>query len=309
MRYWPFFLLTGYCSGQQTQATTPTTKTTKDVFFFFRLHHLGSRICRRVSCNSNSEPPFNHCLYKEQKSSHSQDVLGYKFNRSGHVGWRSWRSVLLFKVPAWKSCDFAEFYPVVPLISLTNITVISLERMHATFRPLRHRLVKRWVYVVAIAVVWVLPGIAAGLEKERKILKICVNFLWEAHSILCLFVIFASYTSIFLKFRFRAHPQRHFAANLRQKKLTVTLFITTLVSLLMWLPYNIFKFLSITSNGISHSTTRLLNADLFFVLLFFANSLVNPILYTVRMPEFKKALFSLFRRQQRQNVTIPPHWY
>ena len=218
-------------------------------------------------------------------------------------------SVLLFKVPAWKSCDFAEFYPVVPLISLTNITVISLERMHATFRPLRHRLVKRWVYVVAIAVVWVFPGIAAGLEKERKILKICVNFLWEAHSILCLFVIFASYTSIFLKFRFRAHPQHHFAANLRQKKLTVTLFITTLVSLLMWLPYNIFKFLSINSNGISHSTTRLLNADLFFVLLFFANSLVNPILYTVRMPEFKKALFSLFRRQQRQNVAIPPHWY
>ena len=216
-------------------------------------------------------------------------------------------SVFLFKVPAWKSCDFEEVYPVVPLISLTNITVISLERMHATFRPLRHRLVKRWVYVVAISVVWVFPGIAAGLEKDRKILKICVNFLWEAHSILCLFVVFASYTSIFLKFRFRAHPQRHFAANLRQKKLTVTLFITTLVSLLMWLPYNIFKFLSITSNGISHSTIRLLNADLFFVLLFFANSLVNPILYTVRMPEFKKALFSLFRRQQRQNVAIPPH--
>ena len=216
-------------------------------------------------------------------------------------------SVFLFKVPAWKSCDFEEVYPVVPLISLTNITVISLERMHATFRPLRHRLVKRWVYVVAIAVVWVFPGIAAGLEKERKILKICVNFLWETHSILCLFVVFASYTSIFLKFRFRAHPQRHFAANLRQKKLTVTLFITTLVSLLMWLPYNIFKFLSITSNGISHSTTRLLNADLFFVLLFFANSLVNPVLYTVRMPEFKKVLFSLFRRQQRQNVAIPPH--
>ena len=178
-------------------------------------------------------------------------------------------SVFLFKVPAWKSCDFEEVYPVVPLISLTNITVISLERMHATFRPLRHRLVKRWVYVVAIAVVWVFPGIAAGLEKERKILKICVNFLWEAHSILCLFVVFASYTSIFLKFRFRAHPQRHFAANLRQKKLTVTLFITTLVSLLMWLPYNIFKFLSITSNGISHSTTRLLNADLFFCLIIF----------------------------------------
>ena len=42
-----------------------------------------------------------------------------------------------------------------PLVSLTNIAVISLERFHATFRPFRHRLIKRWVYVVAIVVVWV----------------------------------------------------------------------------------------------------------------------------------------------------------
>ena len=45
-----------------------------------------------------------------------------------------------------------------PLTSLTNITVISLERMHATFRPFRHRVVKKWVYGVTICVVWVLAG-------------------------------------------------------------------------------------------------------------------------------------------------------
>ena len=42
-----------------------------------------------------------------------------------------------------------------PFVSLSNIAVISLERFHATFRPFRHRLIKRWVYVVAIVVVWV----------------------------------------------------------------------------------------------------------------------------------------------------------
>ena len=46
-----------------------------------------------------------------------------------------------------------------PLVSLTNIAVISLERFHATFRPFRHRLIKRWVYVIAITVVWVFPVI------------------------------------------------------------------------------------------------------------------------------------------------------
>ena len=51
----------------------------------------------------------------------------------------------------------AIFFNVFPLVSLTNIVVICLERFHATFRPFRHRLIKSWVYVVAIAVVWVFP--------------------------------------------------------------------------------------------------------------------------------------------------------
>ena len=42
-----------------------------------------------------------------------------------------------------------------PLTSLTNIAVISLDRMHATIRPFRHRLIKKWVYGVTIAGVWV----------------------------------------------------------------------------------------------------------------------------------------------------------
>ena len=51
------------------------------------------------------------------------------------------------------------FFDVFPLVSLTNIAVISLERFHATFRPFRHRLIKRWIYVVAITAVWVFPVI------------------------------------------------------------------------------------------------------------------------------------------------------
>ena len=53
------------------------------------------------------------------------------------------------------------FYVVFPLVSLTNIGVISIERFHATFRPFRHRLIKRLVYVVAIVVVWVFPLIVS----------------------------------------------------------------------------------------------------------------------------------------------------
>ena len=46
------------------------------------------------------------------------------------------------------------------------------------------------------------------------------------------------------------------------------------------------------------------------LVLFFANSLVNPILYAMRMPEYRSAVLALFRRrpqQQRQVAVIPLH--
>ena len=131
-----------------------------------------------------------------------------------------------------------------PLTSLTNIAVISLDRMHATIRPFRHRLIKKWVYGVTIAGVWVL---AAMVSTATLILKgygkewWYTFYLWQSYCCLCLFVICVSYSSIVVKFLCGAHPQHHGAAN-RQRKLTVTLFIMTIVSLLMWLPSLVYIF-------------------------------------------------------------------
>ena len=45
-----------------------------------------------------------------------------------------------------------------PITSVTGIAVISLDRMHATFRPFRHRNIKKWAYGVTIAGVWILTA-------------------------------------------------------------------------------------------------------------------------------------------------------
>ena len=200
---------------------------------------------------------------------------------------------------------------IFPFVSLTNIVVISLERFHATFRPFRHRLIKRWVYVIAITVVWVFPVIGCVIYVvDRLYLNGYFLYIAVSFGLLCLIVTFVSYTSILFKFRFGAHPQRHCAAALRQRKLTVTLFITTLVSLLLWLPYIIYLLVWWSTN-IFNSLSPPEDFRLFFSFLFllFANSLVNPILYTIRMPDFKKALLSLFRRHKRENVVIPLNRY
>ena len=219
-------------------------------------------------------------------------------------------------------CPFVKFYPIswevsiafdslilcFPVVSLTNIAVISLERFHATFRPFRHRLINRWVYVVTITVVWVFPVIF--VIAKIRFLTIHTFYLLVSYCGLCLIVTFVFYTSILFKFRFGAHPQRHCAAALRQRKLTVTVFITTLVSLLSWLPLSLFTFID-NSTDIFDFLSGPEKIRLFFSLNFLccANSLVNPISYTIRTPDFKKALLSLFRRPQREDVAIPLNRY
>lgn len=196
-----------------------------------------------------------------------------------------------------------------PLTSLTNIAVISLDRMHATIRPFRHRLIKKWVHGVTIAGVW---GSAAMLTAARVIIMLRYKwykygfYVWTSYCCLCLFVFCVSYSSIVVKVLCGAHPQHHGAAN-RQRKLTVTLFIMTIVSLLMWLPDAVYTFLLFQSSIMKFlSRQELRRLEFSLIIVYFMNSLVNPIVYTIRMPEFRKALLLLFKRQRRQNARVVP---
>ena len=191
-----------------------------------------------------------------------------------------------------------------PLTSLTNITVISLERMHATFRPFRHRVIKKWVYGVTICVVWVLAGMISTATTMLLLFdkELFSNiYLWLSYSLLCLFVICACYASIIVKICCGARPQHHGAAR-RQRKLTVTLLIMTIVSLLLWLPYSVATFILYTTDSIQSLSRARLTWSL--VLFFYTNSFVNPVVYSFRMPDFRKALLLLFTRRQRQNAAV-----
>ena len=194
-----------------------------------------------------------------------------------------------------------------PLTSLTSIAVISLDRMHATFRPFRHRNIKKWVYWVTIGAIWVLAAVMSttmtlvSLRSGRQVpLPL---YLWLSYCCLCLLVICVSYTSIAVRYWCAARPQHHGAIS-RQRKLTVTLLIMTIVSLLFWLPYLIFTFVILTGRR-SLSFQQMMRVRYILLLLFYTNSFVNPIIYTIRIPEFRKALVALFTCQKRQNAAIP----
>ena len=191
-----------------------------------------------------------------------------------------------------------------PIGSITNITSIALERVHATFCPFRHRVLKKWAYGLIVGVVWVTSGMASVtytllVHFEEIQLLVYTGFTFLS---ICLLIICISYTSIVIKVRCGAQPQHHGAAS-RERKLTMTLLIVTIVSLLLYLPFVFLFVFSISKSGIL--LIHLRTAVLF---LYFANSLVNPILYAIRMPEYRSAFLALFRRrpqQQREVVELP----
>ena len=191
--------------------------------------------------------------------------------------------------------------PVLPLVSLTNIAVISLERTHATFRPFKHRVITKWVYQVIITTVWVLPVMILSAAVSNIFYDFSDNLfiLWPIYYCCCLFVICVSYACISIKFVCGAHPPHHGAVN-RQRKLTVTLFIMTIVSLILLIPLLLYLFVFAITDNILYSLSYLYSS----FILAGVNSFVNPILYSVRIPEFKQAFISLFSRQGNENVVI-----
>ncbi|XP_044169130.1 5-hydroxytryptamine receptor 1D-like [Acropora millepora] len=194
---------------------------------------------------------------------------------------------------------------VSPTASLINLEAISLERAHATFRPFKHRLVKKKIFVAVAAIVWITAGaISTGrilqfalkplFSKRRRIFSI----LLFSSGLSCLLTIIVSYSSIAIKSVYGPNPHHRSATN-RGRKLTKTLFIVTVVSLLLTLPYIIVHlcfFLQLYTSIPFHLAVS-------SNFMFFANSLVNPLLYTVRIPEFRRALLSILHcRSQPQSA-------
>ena len=185
------------------------------------------------------------------------------------------------------TCNFwrhnAENWYLIPVVvtfwflgcSLTNMTVISLERLNATFWPFRHRTIKKSVYWVLIIAIWLtalLFSCALIMIQYYTRKWYYYFYAWSSFIFFCLLVICVSYVFIFVKLRFGNQPRHHGAAN-RERKLTVTLFKVTSLSLLMWLPYVVTTFLFVATNILmSLSDIAFFRLENVLTILFYANS-------------------------------------
>ena len=127
--------------------------------------------------------------------------------------------------------------------SLTNLIAISLERLHATFCPFRHRFVSKWVYRAIIIVIWLIAivrEVAQIFLWEIGYFEVINAYLYLPFYAVSLFVICVSYILIVIKVRCSRHPQFH-SRSKRERKLTGTALIVSLVSLLCFLPAIIYE--------------------------------------------------------------------
>ena len=190
----------------------------------------------------------------------------------------------------WSDYLSSVFAYLFSFVSLTNLIAISLERLHATFCPFRHRFVRKWVYRAMIIVIWLIAivrEVAQIFLWEIGYFEVINAYLYLPFYAVSLFVICVSYILVVIKVRCSRHPQFH-SRSKRERKLTGTALIVSLVSLLCFLPLVI----SLTL------FYYLLNfhIELALLVLFLANSLVNPIIYALRMPGFREGLLQVFYR-------------
>ena len=158
------------------------------------------------------------------------------------------------------------------------------------------------------SLIWFTPVAVEGgriffkLYLNRNLPDLIIYYFSFVFSLL--FAICVSYFAIFLKVRCSRHPQHHGAAGLRERKLTSTLFLVTLGSWVTFLPgaiwfsFDIFKYRS----SINLSPKGTFQVEMVALMLFFANSLLNPLIYAIRMPELRSGILRIIFRRPPQRL-------
>ena len=180
------------------------------------------------------------------------------------------------------------------IASLGNVVLISLERLHATLYPLRHyRLVGKRIYYKIIIFSWFgALTLACGLQISRmNDSSLADRYPWTIYTFLTVAVLTTSYAIIISRFIREPHVQQLGSVILAERKLSVTLFIVSAASTITVLPFAI-----VTCNLISSDCDKWTEFTPYRIAngIYYLNSILNPVIYAIRLSEFSRALKELF---------------
>ena len=202
------------------------------------------------------------------------------------------------------------FFSALPLLvsstSVFFLALVALERVYAVLHPLRHRVINTRVYIYAAVIAWVFGLCTGGLSLLPKYYKKMEKRYVTLSIHICLFIALLVICACYIKIRNRlrstsaeiaSQTNRSTEHNLR---LSRTMFIVIAASLVFWLPaFVVYTVTEFCDQCFSPSVLWFMNV------LYLANSMVNPFVYTFRMPIFKDAL-KKFLRKRRQSLAVQP---
>ena len=190
---------------------------------------------------------------------------------------------------------FTIIFLVFPQASFITAALISCGRFYAIYWPLKHRqTLSTRAYRFVILTVWTLSilGSLFTVFLLQFSSLVALNSFLSLFFVSVLLIISGLNFGVWRKIQQQTVPH-HQNRVLQRRRLTKTLLSVSLITMGSWLPplvYNLIAFLGYRmSNNISVIT--------YFT--YFSNSFINPIVYALRIPDFKEALsLSCFTRQE-----------
>ena len=185
--------------------------------------------------------------------------------------------------------------------SLISAGFISYERFYAIYWPLKHQTMSMRAYSIVIFMVWslaILTGsIVFFLSYHQKSFKTAA-LSWMSFPLSFLFIVCACNISIWRKVRKRniALLQQNRATSQNQR-LTKTLLFVSAISVLSWLPLVVVNYLTVVQE-VGGVITDLIVGIITIINL--SNSILNPFVFVLKIPEFGQALSLCFSRRQAE---------
>ena len=181
---------------------------------------------------------------------------------------------------------FRSIFLVFAQASFITATLISAERFYAIYWPLKHRqTLSTRTQGLVILTVWTLSVLGS------LFIDFLVQFLRlvALNSLLCLtfvsvlLIISGLNFGVWRKIQQQPVPHHQNRA-LQRRRLTKTLLLVSLLALGSWLPVSVYNLIAFLGYRMSN------NLSVITYFIYFSNSFINPILYALRIPDFKEAL-------------------
>ena len=180
--------------------------------------------------------------------------------------------------------------------SILHLMAISMERYFCVGWAVKHRNTPRLVYYVALFLVWLISALAASIKlmvpnigQEDLVLVIFVIFF-----LLPLTIIVVSYAVIWKIAVTRMNNNPSKRSLKREIRTATTIAFVIGFFLVAWTPFFIAAVVGVYC-PLSKCPFNW-SATIFYKFLHYSNSSINPIVYGVRIPEFRKTFKFILRR-------------